>query len=66
LEYKNAVIMKSGICLPTIAINGQVAGIWNIKKGKPTMDFFTPQPERIKDAAFDLVYDIYKHTLHQL
>ncbi len=33
IQYKNRVIMKSGICLPSIAINGQVAGIWNIKKG---------------------------------
>jgi len=26
-EYKKAVVMKSGICLPTIAVNGQVAGL---------------------------------------
>lgn len=54
-EYKSAVIMKSGICLPTIAVNGQVAGLWNIKKGEPTTEFFTAQPKRIKDAALDWV-----------
>ena len=58
LEYKKAVIMKSGICLPTIAVNGQVAGLWNIKKGEPTMEFFKVQPKRITDAAFDLVESI--------
>lgn len=54
-EYKSAVIMKSGICLPTIAVNGQVAGLWNIKKSEPVLEFFTAQPKRIKDAASDLV-----------
>lgn len=57
-EYKKAVIMKSGICLPTIAVNGQVAGIWNIKKRQPIVEFFGSQPKRIKDAAFDLVDDM--------
>ena len=54
-EYKRAVILKSGICLPTIAVNGQVAGIWNIKNGKPTVEFFASQPERIRKAAAELV-----------
>jgi len=61
-EYKSAVIMKSGICLPTIAVNGQVAGIWNIKKGEPVVEFFTAQPKRMKDAAFDRVDDIRRRT----
>ena len=61
-EYKSAVIMKSGICLPTIAVNGQVAGLWNIKKGEPVIDFFETQPKRIKDAASDLVSDICFQT----
>lgn len=60
--YKNAVIMKSGICLPTIAVNGQVAGLWNIKKREPTVEFFTVQSKRIKDAAFDWVDDIRRQT----
>ena len=54
-EYKSKVIMKSGICLPTIAVNGRVAGIWNIKKDAPVLEFFTPQPKRIESAAFELV-----------
>jgi hypothetical protein len=61
-EYKSAVIMKSGICLPTIAVNGQIEGLWNIKKGEPTLEFFTTQSKRIKDAAFDLVGNIRWQT----
>ena len=54
-EYKRAVILKSGICLPTIAVNGQVAGIWNLKNGRPTVEFFNSQPERLQRAAEELV-----------
>lgn len=61
-EYKKAVILKSGICLPTIAVNGQVAGIWNIKKGEPVVEFFAQQPGRIKSAAADLVDEIRDKT----
>ena len=61
-EYKKAVIMKSGICLPTIAVNGQVAGLWNIKKREPTVEFFAVQPKRIKDSAFNWVGDIRRQT----
>jgi hypothetical protein len=55
LEYKSKVIMKSGICLPTIAVNGRIAGIWNIKKGEPTLEFFARQPKRIMSKASELV-----------
>jgi hypothetical protein len=65
-EYKSAVIMKSGICLPTVAVNGRVAGLWNIKKGAPAVDFFTEQPKRIKDAAFDLADSICWQTRQHL
>jgi len=65
-EYKKAVIMSSGICLPTIAVNGQAAGLWNIKKGEPVMEFFTAQPKRITNAAFDLVDDIRLQTRGQI
>ena len=65
-EYKKAVIMSSGICLPTIAVNGQVAGLWNIKKGEPTVEFFAAQPKRIKDAAFDMAENICELTEDQL
>jgi len=54
-EYRNAVILKSGICLPTIAVNGQVAGLWNIKKNEAVVEFFSEQPKRLKDAAYDRV-----------
>ena len=54
-EYKSAVIMKSGICLPTIAVNGRVAGLWNLKKGEPVLEFFETQPKRIRDEAQDRV-----------
>ena len=65
-EYKSAVIMKSGICLPTIAVNGQVAGLWNVKKGEPVVEFFREQPKRITDAAFDLADDIRRRTAGML
>ena len=61
-EYKSKVILKSGICLPTIAIDGQVAGVWNIKKKEPTLAFFTPQPKRIESAAFEMVESINWRT----
>ena len=61
-EYKSAVIMKSGICLPTIAVNGQVAGLWNIKKGEPVVEFFTAQPKQTKEYTYDLVDNIRRQT----
>ncbi|MDR3050976.1 MAG: winged helix DNA-binding domain-containing protein [Oscillospiraceae bacterium] len=57
-EYKSKVILKSGICLPTIAVNGRVAGIWNIRKNEPVVEFFTPQPKRIESAVFERVESI--------
>lgn len=62
-EYKSSVILKSGICQPTIAVNGQVAGLWNIKKGEPVVDFFETQPKRIKDITYDLVENIRRQTM---
>ena len=61
-EYKNAVILKSGICLPTIAISGQVAGRWNIRKNEPIVEFFTAQPKRITDEAYGRVESIRRRT----
>jgi hypothetical protein len=55
VEFKSKVIMKSGICLPTIAVNGRVAGVWNIKKNEPVLEFFAKQPKRIERSAFELV-----------
>lgn len=61
-EYKRAVIMKSGICLPTFAVDGQVAGTWNLKNREPVVEFFTEQPKRIRDAVFDSVESIRRRT----
>jgi hypothetical protein len=61
-EYKSSVILKSGICNPTIAVNGQVAGLWNIKKNEPSVTFFAPQPKRIQNAALDKVADICRQA----
>ncbi len=61
-EHRSAVIMKSGICLPTIAVNGRIAGLWNIKKGEPTVEFFANQPKRITDAAHDMAQNICWQT----
>jgi len=65
-EYKSAVVMKSGICLPTIAVDGRVAGLWNIKKGQPVVEFFTPQPGRVRETAMDLADGICRQTRGQL
>lgn len=54
-EYKAKVVLKSGICNPTIAVDGRVAGIWNIKKDEPVVEFFEPQPKRIASAATEMV-----------
>ncbi|MEG0766999.1 MAG: crosslink repair DNA glycosylase YcaQ family protein, partial [Clostridia bacterium] len=57
-EYKSRVIMKSGICLPTIAIHGRVAGIWNIQKGKPVVALFDKQSKSMENAVLDRVDSI--------
>lgn len=65
-EYKSRVILKSGICLPTIAINGKIAGLWNIKKKSPTLEFFQPQPKRLQQAALDMICQIQWQTNGQI
>ncbi len=57
-EYKSKVILKSGICSPTIAVNGKVQGIWNIKKNEPIVEFFTKQPKHIIIEAYERVEQI--------
>ncbi len=57
-EIKSKVILKSGICNPAIAVNGRVAGIWNIQKDQPVVEFFTAQPKRLKDTALEMVDSI--------
>ena len=54
-EHKGKVILKSGICLPTVAVDGQVVGVWNIKKNEPVVEFFTRQPKAIVNKTYDLV-----------
>jgi hypothetical protein len=65
-EYKSAVILKSGICLPTVAVNGRVEGVWNIKKGEPTVTFFTEQPYRITNAVNNLLEEMRWRTAGKL
>lgn len=55
IEYKSKVILKSGICNPSVAVNGRIAGIWNIVKNEPVVTFFEKQPKRIHSAALALV-----------
>jgi hypothetical protein len=57
-EYKSKVILKSGICNPTILVNGHVAGQWNIKKNEPVVEFFATQSKRITSAAMEMVDSI--------
>ena len=55
VEYKSKVILKSGICNPSIALNGRIAGIWNIVKNEPVVTFFEKQPKRVTSAALEQV-----------
>ena len=50
-EHKSKLILKSGICNPSVAVNGRVAGIWNITKGEPVVAFFEKQPKRLVSEA---------------
>jgi hypothetical protein len=50
-EYRRAVILSSGICMPSVAVDGLVAGLWSLKKGEPTVTFFGRQPKRVRDEA---------------
>jgi hypothetical protein len=61
-EYKKKVVLSSGICLPTIAVNGKVAGLWNIKKGEPVTEFFESVPRRVKRAARERADEIRWRT----
>jgi hypothetical protein len=61
-EYKKKVVLSSGICLPTIAVNGKIAGLWNVKKGEPVTEFFESVPRRIENAAFECADEIRRRT----
>ena len=61
-EYKKAVVNRAGVCLPSIAVDGKIAGLWNIKKNAPVVEFFTDQPKRVLDDAYDLVDNICRRT----
>jgi len=63
-EYKERVILKSGIYLPTIAVHGKIAGIWNIKDGEPVVEFFENQPRRIQAGALEQV-EIISYQYHR-
>ncbi len=49
--HKSKLVLKSGICNPSIALHGRVAGIWNIVKNEPVVTFFEKQPKRIVSEA---------------
>ena len=57
-KYKKTVILKSGICLPTIAVDGVVAGIWNLKNKEPMVEFFGRQPKALREEALARVEQI--------
>ncbi len=61
-EYRNRVIMKSGICMPSVAVNGRVAGLWNIRKDEPVLEFFSGQPERIENAAREMAESVCRRS----
>jgi len=65
-QYKGRVVMKSGICLPMVAVNGRVAGIWNVKKGEPFLQFFEKQPGRIGNRAGEMVDNVCQRAKYYL
>lgn len=65
-EHRAKVILKSGICLPTVAVDGQVAGVWNIKKNEPVVEFFTRQSKALVNKTYDLVDTLRWQTTGQL
>jgi hypothetical protein len=61
-EHKSKLILKSGICNPSVAVNGRVAGIWNITKNEPVVEFFEKQPKQIATEALARVDAIRVRT----
>lgn len=61
--YRQEVLLKSNVYPPTIALDGQIIGTWNIKKEEPRVEFFTSQPQQIRNSAIDLVDFIRWHML---
>lgn len=57
-EYRKAVVLKSGICLPTVAVDGVVAGTWNLKNREPVVEFFSSQPKDLREEALARVEQI--------
>lgn len=57
-EYRKAVVLKSGICLPTVAVDGVVAGTWNLKNKEPVVEFFSCQPKALREEALARVEQI--------
>ncbi|MDR2502270.1 MAG: winged helix DNA-binding domain-containing protein [Oscillospiraceae bacterium] len=54
-EYRCRVVLKSGICMPAVAVRGRIAGLWSIQKREPTVEFFESQPKRIRSAALEQI-----------
>jgi len=63
--YKKQVVLSSGICLPTIAVDGFVAGKWNIVKNQPVVELFDTCAKKYEDeiyARIDNIIEIFKNV----
>lgn len=62
LEYRSLVVLKSGICNPTIAIDGKIAGTWNVKNNRPIVTFFDEPAPMIRREAVARIEDIIRRV----
>jgi len=65
-EYKKRVVNRAGVCLPSIAVDGRIVGLWNIKKGEPVVELFEDMPKRLADKAWELADEMCRKTAGQL
>jgi hypothetical protein len=52
-EYRPTVIRKNGDVLPTVLVDGVVAGAWSEERGRVAVEPFAPLPLRVRRAVDD-------------
>ena len=52
-EHRRSVVMKNGDVAQTFLVDGQVAGLWRVEKGKVVLDPFDPLPRTVRRELED-------------
>jgi hypothetical protein len=52
-EYRDTVIRKNGDVLPTVLVDGHVAGVWREEKGRVAVEPFAPLPHAVRRELED-------------